>query len=200
MAQTNKSKNLDQVKIAVDEYLQLLTQTLAHISREQIEAVIRVLYCAWEENRQVFIFGNGGSAATASHMANDLCKYTIVPGKLRMRAFALTDNVSVMTAWGNDAGYDCIFAEQLTNYLQPGDVVIAISASGNSRNVICGLEEARSRQAICVGFTGDDGGRLKELVDYCVFIPDKQIGRQEDGHMILDHVIATLLHELILKS
>jgi D-sedoheptulose 7-phosphate isomerase len=200
MVETGKSQNPDRVLAAVDAYLQLLTRALAQISREQIEAVIQVLYQAWKENRQVFIFGNGGSAATASHMANDLCKYTIAPGKPRLRAFALTDNVAMLTAWGNDSGYDCIFAEQLSNYLQPGDVVIAISTSGNSSNVICGLEEARGRQAVCVGFTGDNGGRLKELVDYCVFIPDEQIGRQEDGHMILDHVIATILRDLILNS
>ncbi len=184
----------------VDAYLRRLEQTVRSMPRDQIWAVIEVLLQAWREGRHIFICGNGGSAATASHMANDLNKLTIVPGKPRMKTIALTDNVPLMTAWGNDTAYENIFVEQLLNFLEPGDVVIGISTSGNSKNVLRALEEARRYGAVTVGFTGHDGGRLKELADYCIFIPDDHIGRQEDAHMILDHVIANTLRDLISRE
>jgi D-sedoheptulose 7-phosphate isomerase len=137
--------------------------------------------------------GNGGSAATASHMANDLNKLAIVPEQPRFRAISLSDNVPCMTAWANDSAYEDIFAEQLSNFLDPGDVVIAISASGNSPNVIKAIRLAREMGAITIGFTGKDGGQLKPLVDICLCIPSDHLGVQEDGHIILDHVIANAL-------
>lgn len=181
----------------VDEYLTLLAGTLTRISRQQVWSVISALMDAWRGQRRVYIIGNGGSAATASHMANDLNKYTIVEGKARFKAIALSDNIPVLTAWANDSSYDLVFSEQLANHLEPGDVVIAISTSGNSPNILQALKFARQRQAVTIGFTGDIGGALKDLVDHCVFIPDGQIGRQEDGHMILDHMIAHILRGLI---
>jgi len=184
----------------VDAYLSRLARTIERISREQVWAVVNVLFDAWRQGKHVFICGNGGSAATASHMANDLNKLTIVDGKRRMKVLALTDNVPLMTAWGNDTAYENIFVEQMLNFLEPGDVVIGISTSGNSPNVLRAAEVARAYGAITVGLTGHEGGRLKDLVDYCIFIPDDYIGRQEDGHMILDHVIATALHQLIASS
>ena len=184
----------------VDEYLNLLSETVNRISRQDIWKVVQALFAAWRDGRQIFLLGNGGSAATASHMANDLNKYTLVDGKRRMRAIALTDNVPLMTAWGNDSAYEDIFAEQLLNFVQSRDVVIAISASGNSPNVIKALQVARAQGAQTIGFTGDRGGKLKELVDQCIFIPDPQIGRQEDGHMILDHVIALALRQMIVEE
>lgn len=184
----------------VDEYLIQLAQTLSSISRPQIYAVVQVLYEAWRNGRQIFICGNGGSAATASHMVNDLCKLTIVDGRPRMKAIGLTDNIPLMTAWGNDTDYENIFAEQLLNFVQPMDVVVGISTSGNSNNVLRTMEVARSNRAICVGLTGINGGKLKDVVDHCIFIPDEHIGRQEDGHMILDHVIAVTLRWMISQS
>lgn len=181
----------------VDEYLTLLAGTLARISRQQVWDVIEVLLGAWRLQKRVYIIGNGGSAATASHMANDLNKYTIVEGQPRFRAIALPDNIPVLTAWANDSSFDSVFSEQLENHVEAGDILIAISTSGNSPNILKALERARKHQAITVGFTGDVGGKLKDLVDHCVFIPDAQIGRQEDGHMILDHLLAHILHGLI---
>lgn len=191
---------MKRAEVLIDEYLVTLQRTIGMISRHQVSAVVEALLLAWRENRQVFICGNGGSAATASHMANDLNKYTIVSGKRRMRAIALTDNMPVITAWANDVSYESVFREQLANLAQPNDVLIAISASGNSPNVLKALEFARENRLVCIGFTGDKGGRLKELVDICVHIPDNHIGRQEDGHMILDHVISSVLRELIQNS
>jgi D-sedoheptulose 7-phosphate isomerase len=108
----------------VDEYLTLLAETLGRISRHQVWKVIEVLYLAWKDGRHIFLIGNGGSAATASHMANDLNKFTIIPGKTRFKAVALTDNIPIMTAWANDQSYEDIFTEQLINFLEPGDVVV----------------------------------------------------------------------------
>ena len=184
----------------VDDYLSKLELTIRALSRQQIWDVIHVLLAAWRDGRHIFLLGNGGSAATASHMANDFNKLTIVPGQPRFKAIALTDNVPLMTAWGNDTDYENIFVEQMLNFLEPHDVVIGISTSGNSANVIKALTTAKDYGAVTIGFTGDDGGKLKSLVDYCIFIPDDHIGRQEDGHMILDHVIANTLRILIARE
>ena len=181
----------------VHTYLTQLQHTIASISRDQIWDVIHILMTAWRGRKQIFLLGNGGSAATASHMANDLNKLTIVAGKPRFKAIALSDNVPLMTAWGNDTSYENIFVEQILNFLEAGDVVIGISTSGNSGNVLKALSVAREHDAITVGFTGDTGGKLKEIADHCIFIPSDHIGIQEDGHMILDHVIANTLRELI---
>ena len=181
----------------IDQYLVELARTINDLSREAIRAVTDVLLAAWKRGNQIFILGNGGSAATASHMANDLNKLTIIPGKPRFKAIALSDNVPLMTAWGNDSSYEDIFVEQMLNFICPRDVVISISASGNSPNVLKAVRVAREQGAITVGFTGHTGGKLKEMVDYCVLIPSDHIGQQEDGHMILDHVIANTLRKLI---
>lgn len=196
----NFTGNLDRLNREddmIEKYLVELVQTLNDIDRESIWAITNVLFRAWEDGRKVFIMGNGGSAATASHMANDLNKYTIVPGKKRFKAIALTDNVPLMTAWGNDDSYESIFSEQLINFLGDDDVLIAISASGNSANILKGVTVGRELGAITIGLTGDTGGRLKDLVDYVVLAPSPKIGQQEDCHMILDHVIAYTLRELI---
>jgi D-sedoheptulose 7-phosphate isomerase len=141
----------------------------------------------------VFLLGNGGSAATASHMANDLSKATIVPGLPRMRVIALTDNVSIITAWANDESYDCVFKEQLENLLNPGDTVLAISASGNSPNVLRAMEFARERGAVTIGWTGRAGGCLKDLVDHCVHVPTDDVGMIENVHMVFDHLVTRAL-------
>lgn len=184
----------------VDHYLNELSKTIQKISRAEIWEIIQSLYQAWQDGRRIFLCGNGGSAATASHMANDLNKLTLSPGKPRLKAIALTDNISLMTAWANDSDYADIFAEQLLNLVEPGDVLIAISASGNSANVLNAIQTAKAHQASTIGFTGKDGGKLKDLVDLCVRIPDEHIGRQEDGHLILDHIIATTLRDMIAQT
>jgi len=162
--------------------------------------VIHVLMDAQQRGARVFLLGNGGSAATASHMANDLNKLTIVDGQPRFKAIALTDNVPLMTAWGNDTAYENIFVEQMLNFLEPGDVVVGISTSGNSGNVVRALEVAREYGAITVGFIGRDGGQLRHVADHCVFVPSDHIGQQEDVHMVLDHVIANTLRDLIVAE
>jgi D-sedoheptulose 7-phosphate isomerase len=181
----------------IDTYLVELEAVVRAISRAEVEAVAAALLDNWRERRPVFILGNGGSAATASHMANDLNKFTIVEGQPRFRAMALTDNVPLLTAIGNDLSYADIFVEPLRNWLQPGDLVIAISASGNSTNVVKAVNYAKAQGARVVGFCGQPGGQLAELADLKVIIPSRKIGHQEDGHMILDHVLSLVLREMI---
>lgn len=185
---------------SIDTYLRNLRETISKLSLDDIAEVTDVLLTAWRQEKTVFICGNGGSAATASHMANDLNKFTHVPGMVRFKALALSDNVPLMTAWGNDADYNTIFAEQLLNFIKAGDVVIAISCSGNSGNVLQAALVARERGAVTVGFTGDKGGQLAEVVDHCVRAPNELIGPQEDIHLILNHVIAFTLRQLILDE
>ena len=180
----------------VDRYLAELTHALTLLDRRAVWSLIEALMGAWRERRQVFLLGNGGSAAFASHMANDLNKI-VVPGLPRWRALALTDNVPLLTAWGNDVTYECVFAEQLRNLCQRGDLVIAISCSGNSRNVIEGIRASRELGAGVIGLTGDHGGQLKEMVDLCVYAPAAYIGQQEDIHMVLDHLVTSALREWV---
>lgn len=184
----------------VDTYLCQLSETIDNISREAIWSVIEVLLDAWRNGRRVFVFGNGGSASTASHMVNDLNKLTIMPGKRRFKALCLTDNVPLMTAWSNDTSYENAFAEQMLNFLEPRDVVIGISCSGNSSNVLKALEVAREHGAVTISFTGNSGGQCMGLTDYCIAVPSDQIGQQEDAHLILDHVIANTLKQLIMAE
>lgn len=181
----------------IKHYLSHLSQVIDELAQDQIWAVVHALTAAWRRGARIFLIGNGGSAATASHMANDLNKLTIVPGRRRFKAIALTDNVPLMTAWGNDSAFECIFAEQLLNLIEPGDVVLGISCSGNSPNVLRAFEVAHQHNAVTIGFTGGSGGKLVQLSDLFIIIPSDHIGRQEDGHMILCHVIANTLRDIV---
>ncbi|MGQ9502593.1 MAG: SIS domain-containing protein [Anaerolineae bacterium] len=180
---------------SVERYIEDLQICLTKLPLEHVRAVIGVLQYARFNHRQVFIMGNGGSAATASHFACDLGKGTAVPGLPRFRVIALTDNTALFSAYANDFGYECVFAEQLANLLQPGDVVIAISGSGNSANVLRALELARQRQAITIGFTGFDGGKMKDLVDLCVVVPSACMEQIEDVHLVLEHLMCSCLRQ-----
>jgi D-sedoheptulose 7-phosphate isomerase len=182
---------------AVDLYLTELEQVIHNLSRDEVRVVADALMEARREGRTIFIIGNGGSAATASHMMNDLNKFTRVEGKRRFRAVALTDNVPWMTAVGNDQGYAEIFLEPLINLMQPGDTVIAISASGNSPNVLKACEYAKSLGGKVIGFVGRPGGKLAQLADYKIVAPSDRIGQQEDVHMILDHCLSFALLERV---
>ena len=181
----------------IDQYLTELEIVIHNVSRAEVSAVAEALLEAWRGRRHVFLLGNGGSAATASHMMNDLNKFTNVPGRRRFRAIALTDNVPLFTAVGNDQSYAEVFVEPLQNLLEPGDTVIAISASGNSPNVVGAVEYAQAHDAQVIGFCGRPGGRLAQLADLKVIIPSDRIGQQEDGHMILDHVLSFALRAAI---
>ncbi len=178
---------------AVDAYLRQLAAALGALSRETVAVVVDMLLAAGEAGRRIYLVGNGGSAATASHMANDLNKQASVPGRPLFRAIALTDNVPLITAWGNDADYAECFARQLANHVEPGDVVIAFSTSGRSPNIVRAVELARQAGACTIGFTGADGGALLALVDCCVRVPSDNVGQQEDAHLALNHAISVAI-------
>lgn len=185
---------------AIRSYLDGVCSLLGKLAVDDIKQVIDILLDACRSGRWVYIMGNGGSAATASHMANDLAKGTFVPGAPRFRAIALTDNVPLITAWANDTEYANIFVEQLAPLVEKGDVVIGISGSGNSANVLRAVRLAKERGAITIGFTGADGGELARLVDLNVLAPGAPMEMAEDVHMVLDHLICTTLRAELWKE
>lgn len=176
-------------------YLAQLQETVAELPAEPIDQVIATLLESARRGSKVFIFGNGGSASTASHFACDLAKNTMVPGAPRFRVIALTENISLLTAWANDTSYDNIFAAQLSSLIESGDVAIGISCSGNSTNVLNAISVARHHGASTIAFTGDQGGRLKEMVDVCIQVPSPRIEQQEDVHLILEHCICSAIRD-----
>jgi D-sedoheptulose 7-phosphate isomerase len=182
---------------SIDEYVFEMQTALADMPRPAVMMTISRLYDAWEQRKQVFVIGNGGSASTASHIANDLSKATIVPGAHRMKVMSLTDNVALMSAWANDTSYDAIFKEQLENLLEPGDTVLAISASGNSPNILRAIEFARHRGAFTIAWTGLSGGQLRNTADLCVHAPTEDIGMIESVHVVIDHLVTRQLFQSI---
>jgi len=177
----------------VDGYFAYIGQILTRVDRAAVAAFIEQLELARDTGATVFFCGNGGSAATSSHFQNDLTRWRTKP----MRVVSLTDNVAVITALANDYSYDQIFVMQLEPLLQPDDVVVVISASGNSPNVVKALEFARSRKAVTVALTGFDGGRIGGMCDIHVNVPSVagEYGPVEDVHMIIDHVVMSYLWE-----
>jgi D-sedoheptulose 7-phosphate isomerase len=169
-------------------------EALHAIDLEVVEAVVSILLAARDSGRMVFIAGNGGSAATASHMATDLMfgSQLVDPG---LRVIALTDNQAIITATGNDLEFDQIFTRQLTKLAQPGDVLIAISASGNSPNVLSCVVAAKAMNLTTIGFTGFDGGTLASLVDLSIHVPTRlgAYGPTEDVHLAVNHMITEQL-------
>lgn len=179
--------------VEVADYLSEARRVLSVLSQKDIVRAVHVLYQIWLGGNKVILLGNGGSAATASHFACDLNKGCAVAGKRRLCAIALTDSIPLMTAWGNDADPKNVFAEQLPNYLEPGDVVVAISGSGNSANVIRAVEVAKANGAFTLGFSGFSGGKLRSLVDHCVVVPCECMEQIEDMHVVLMHCICSVL-------
>jgi D-sedoheptulose 7-phosphate isomerase len=175
------------------KYIDRFKNCLDEIGVDKLVDITEVLWNAYTENRQVFIMGNGGSAATASHFACDLGKGTIVEGRLRFRVMSLNDNMGLITALSNDFGYEEVFKEQLINLVNQGDVVIAITASGNSPNVLKAIEYAKSKGALTIGFIGSGGGKLKEIVDKDITISNRNYGQVENIHLILEHLITEYL-------
>lgn len=181
----------------INNYIADLHQILDTLPTLDIEKVIAILHQARLENKQVFIMGNGGSASTASHFVCDLAKNTRSNGRPHFRVIGLTDNMASFSAYANDEGYENVFAQQLAGFVQPGDIVIAISTSGNSPNVIKAVELAHEKQARTIGFTGFGGGILGKLVHLNVLVASSCIEQVEDVHLMLEHLICTALRRLI---
>lgn len=181
----------------ISQYFSELEQMVQAISLAHLQQVLSLLEEAYYNGHRIFIMGNGGSAATASHFALDLAKNTIMPNVPRLKAISLTDHVPLITAWSNDTAYEHIFAEQLANLVEPGDVAIGISASGNSPNVINALALAKRSRAYTIGLLGAKGGKIKDMVDAYVLAPGQNIEQEEDAHMILAHVITRHMREVV---
>jgi D-sedoheptulose 7-phosphate isomerase len=176
-------------------YLSDLKSVLENLPLEDARRAADILFKAYQNDRSVFLFGNGGSAALASHLATDLGKGTHFPGPSalksvrRFKAISLTDNVPMMTAWSNDLSYEEVFVGQMENFIRARDVALGISGSGNSPNVLRALELARRVGAITIGLTGCGGGRMKDLLDCPVIVPSNHMQQVEDAHLILAHLI-----------
>lgn len=177
------------------QYATEVKQTLDQLPWQEIQQVVDILRTAWLTNKQVFVMGNGGSAATATHMACDLAKNTVVAGMTRLRVMSLNDNMAHFSAYANDNGYDQVFAEQLSNYVNTGDVVIAISASGNSPNVLRAIERAQEYGALTIGWSGYQGGRLAQIVDLPLVIPSDKIEQIEDIHLMFVHMVTVAMRK-----
>ena len=175
-------------------YLEYLATVLNGISLTEIDNFVKILLEARERGSSIFFIGNGGSAATASHFANDIAIGSREYQK-PFRVISLCDNQAIITAIGNDDGYEKIFSQQLRVLLKKQDVVVSISASGNSPNLIHAINTAKTMGAISVGISAFDGGKMKELVDFSLHVPTKkgEYGPAEDAHMVLDHLVANYL-------
>ena len=182
---------------SITSYFAEVGQMVQSISQRDLQHVLSLLEAAYQHGHRIFILGNGGSAATASHFALDLAKNTITPGAPRLKAISLTDHVPLITAWSNDTAYEHIFEEQLATLIEAGDVVIGISASGNSPNVINAMRLAKQSRASTIGLLGAKGGILKTLVDAYVLAPGQNIEQEEDAHLILAHVITRHMRAVV---
>jgi D-sedoheptulose 7-phosphate isomerase len=182
---------------AITGYLRELEQMIETISLPHLHKVLRLLEEAYRHGHRIFIMGNGGSAATASHFALDLAKNTIITGAPRVKAISLTDHVPLITAWSNDTAYEHVFAEQLATMIESDDVVIGISTSGNSPNVINALRLTKQLGGVTIGLLGSGGGQIKGMVDAYVLAPGQNIEQEEDAHLILSHIITRHMRAVV---
>jgi D-sedoheptulose 7-phosphate isomerase len=183
------------------KYVDDFKKTIDLIDLNQVNKISEILAIAYKNGKSVFIIGNGGSASTASHFACDLGKGTLERhydmAKKRFKAYSLTDNVALMTAYGNDIDYNNIFVQQLRNLIEKGDILIAITGSGNSENILRSIDLANKQGATTIGFLGFDGGKAKDLTDYSIIIKSNNYGIVEDMHLMIEHMICQSLKERI---
>ena len=185
----------------IKNYMQEEKKEMDTVNPSDVKKVVDILFDAWKDGRQIFIFGNGGSASTASHFACDIGKGTLKRvydhNERRFKVMSLTDNVALMSAFANDLSYDDVFAQQLNNLVNKGDVVIAITGSGNSKNVIKAIELANKFDATTIAFLGFDGVKLKDMVDHHVLVKSSHYGRIEDIHVMIHHMVTAYLQKKI---
>jgi len=185
----------------IKEFFHKLSTKLNEVSWQEIAKAIKILHSTYEHGGRVYLIGNGGSAAIASHFANDLNK-TVLGYKghkkaKRFQAISLSDNVSLLTAWANDVGYEAIFSEQLKNFAQDSDTLIVISSSGNSPNIIKAIETAKSLHLSVIGLVGFEGGKALSLLDSRIHISSKNYAIVESGHDAICHLIVSYFEEII---
>lgn len=177
------------------QYFEELQRVMVSLPKDGIDQIADTLVRAYDAGRTVYLCGNGGSAALASHFACDLGKGTAYcNGGKRFRVLSLTDNLPTLTAWANDCSYEDVFSEQLRNFVQPHDVAFAISGSGNSTNVLNALQVAREAGATTVGISGFHGGAMKSLCDLCVIVPSNNMQVIEDLHLAIAHSLFRIVY------
>jgi len=196
-------------EVFIEKYLDDVKSISNRVSKGDINKVIRILYDAWKENKHIFIAGNGGSAATATHFASDLAKFTPVEGKPRIKAMALTDNMPWITAIINDLGWGNIYIEQLKNLMDEADVFVAISVHGGSgedkagawsQNLLAAARFVKEKNGRIIGLAGFDGGVFRKISDACIVVPVNSTPHVEGFHLVLTHLICARLKELIERS
>ena len=186
--------------VDVNAYFTKVVHAIEKMPLTTVDQIVGALLQAYESSRMVYLFGNGGSAALASHFACDLGKGATNGSPKRFQVMAFTDNVPLMTAWANDARYEDIFAEQLINFVRPNDIAFAISGSGKSPNVLRALKAAREAGAFTIGLTGFHGGDMKDLCDLCLIIPSDNMQVIEDLHLSVTHAVFTALRAKICQG
>ena len=184
----------------ITRYLDEVGQALRALPHDEMNHAIDILKQARKDGKQVFVMGNGGSAAMASHFACDLGKGTVEETKPRFKVLSLNDNIPLLTAYGNDFGYDVVFAEPLASLAQPGDVAIAISSSGNSPNVLLAMDKAAEIGLTTIGISGYQGGKLRGKVNVCVAVPANaqhpdSMQHVEDGQWVILHAIFVAIRQ-----
>ncbi|MDH7602486.1 MAG: SIS domain-containing protein [Armatimonadota bacterium] len=177
----------------IQNYVKLLKEALQALSEEALLEIADILRRAHQEGKQVFLLGNGGSAANATHIAEDLQKGVKEHTGRRFKVLSLADSTPLITAWANDTSYEQIFVEQIESLVEPGDVVIAISGSGNSPNVLRAVEKANEMGAVTIGLTGFDGGKLAKTAQKSVVVASDNMQRVEDVHLVIGHILYTYL-------
>jgi D-sedoheptulose 7-phosphate isomerase len=194
----------NQVIAGLDGYMKGLAATLGQLDTAQLARIVAVLLEAQENGKSVFTMGNGGHGNTAAHMINDIAKHSIssddkdsVVTAKRFRTMCLNDSVSLLTGVANDMGYDHVFSEQLRNWCQAGDVVIGISGSGNSPNVLRAFEVAKERGTTTICLSGKGGGKAREQADICVVVPSDKMVQIEDVHLAINHAVADELKKAV---
>ncbi len=181
----------------IDEYLDQQIKTISKLkeSTETIQKILEIILEARNNEKRIYVMGNGGSASTATHFVSDLLKTSITKDEKRFKAISLSDNIPVILAWSNDKSFDTIFVEQLKNFLQEGDIVIAISGSGNSQNVINAIDYSNEINAKTISLTGMEGGKLSEISKTNLTICSNDMLTIETMHLCVCHLLTTLIRE-----
>lgn len=191
---------MDSISLTIKSYSERVGRAINDSPINKLEDVTKILLEARANKRWIYLAGNGGSASTASHIANDFVKGLSIDGKLRFRTKALCDSVPIMTSLANDYSYEIIFIEQLKNYASEGDIIILISGSGNSPNIVNAARYGKENGITVISFTGRDGGEIRKYSDICCIAPTDCMEEIEDVHLEWGHAIVTALRSSIINE
>ncbi|QLH07837.1 SIS domain-containing protein [Nitrosopumilus ureiphilus] len=185
------------IEISIKENLKLNSICLENLDKksDQIKEIVEHLITAQNKGKTIFTMGNGGSGSTSSHFVSDLLKTAITNNSKRFKAISLVDNIPVNLAWSNDVSYDCIFLEQLKNFLTDGDIIIGFSGSGNSKNVVNAFEYAKTKGAITIAISGMSGGEISKIADLALIVPSNDMLIIESMHILICHCMINVIRE-----